>query len=1267
MDAFPASYVDHNLPLVLLSGLSSQEESLSAEPEPGFDGSDGGVCIFSNFPPVTGATADGLLASLLAEDASDWPWNARYFSHRSNGVGFRIRAAARTYTLPPQKAVRSTATDTTATAQGHEEGLGASLVLHSPLSPLTPGSEVFPDGIVTPRWISKHQCLVPAAFINFFPLTTDTNMASLKDNQLKIEINSLKRDWAQSGYKTRFVVVFLFEDGPVLDDANYRISSIRKATGLDPRNVFTLPPNPNPVDIQRFVKSLISALQGPAVEYYRDLSKHSRRKRNRSSIPPPTAPPTSGTSQTLSLQGWNVRYEFKLGVFAEFRQEMDAACHNYEGAYDLLFGEEVFGSIAGWSPKFNDARMFADVLALRILRCYLWVEQTTPAVRFWNAHRRRIRDIVTRKGKGTSNYGWEAWEVNWSLVMAQLLDRSHLASFIGRGNPPGTGGDPRESVYILSEKAVLSGERISPWDFLHHRGYWLTRAAKHAARRRLLAEKIPREDRSPPDQSSGSQRKAWSNVYDTYQAPEPHIEYPLVDQPGTNYSKQILGFLGESVAEFAKRGQLRIVEKQKFEMAKEYIRLESWADALQVLRPLWLLLSWRDEGWWNLMEECGWLLRECAVRCGDFETIYRIDWELMNKNFVSRPDWKYDIHQTIDEVLPEKPVIVLKDKEVASCISTSFTFISSRGNVGELLDGQLVLRSDSRRTSAPIYLSEVKITFDGCLPPIRILADNDAEASEAPHTLSSVVLGDAVSVPSDDQTPKACTEMRGNANLSLFAGQTSAVTLTLVPREAGHVRVASITLVVADDKFGLTYTNTNSSYPQPRWWTKSKGGAIARRIGKDRDPSYCHILPKPPKVLISVPGLRDMYYSGERAGLNIRLDNNEDAAATIVVEVKLSGRSESLAAISWLDGVDSDEQSEGMSASQTTGATTGITTQTIRRKVAEIGPGEHTVLPAVIIEAPHPMQYDLEISAFYHLNSDPETPISKMISLDLPFIQPFEANYKFLPRLHPTPWPDFFHIDESKDSEEWDRQRTNMQQRWLVNSTLVSFAREALLIEDVALRVLSEVAGKVCSITSDESKQPEERSIGPEEPLSTDFIVDIERLAIDDRQSAALTFELDIKWRRGISEQDVSIADAPDPLPPNVSLPLETATTSLAIPRFVIPMSEPRALASLGAATGLPGLIQINYTLENPSMHFLTFSLTMEASDQFAFSGPKSLAVQLVPLSRHTVQYSLLATRRGVWIQPQLIVVDSYYNKTLHVLPTDGMRTDEKGLLVWVD
>ena len=409
-----------------------------------------------------------------------------------------------------------------------------------------------------------------------------------------------------------------------------RISSIRRATNLDQKTVFVLLPNPSHADMREFTKALFASLQVPSVEYYRDLSKHTRRKRNRGSVPPPTAPPTSGTSQTLSFQGWNIRYEFKLGVFAEFRQEMDAACRSYESAYQGLFGEEVFETIAGWSPRFNDARMLADALAIRIIRCLLWTEQTTSAVRSWMIHRNRVRDILDRRGKGTRNYGWEAWEARWSLLMAQLLHRAEIPA-LSLGELSNSTTNLDKAIYVLPEKAIPVSEKIRPWEFLHHEGYWLDLAARHTARRRLLAEQISDDDRRSPSRSSATQPGNQSYIYDTYLAPEPYVEYPLSDQAGISHSKLIISFLETSAQAFSKREQIRMVERQKLTMAKEYMRMGLWNDALNILRPLWPVLTWRRNGWWQLMEEFGWALRECASQVQDGETVLLVDWELMSQ------------------------------------------------------------------------------------------------------------------------------------------------------------------------------------------------------------------------------------------------------------------------------------------------------------------------------------------------------------------------------------------------------------------------------------------------------------------------------------------------------------------------------------------------------------------------------------------------------------------------------------------------------------
>ena len=490
--------------------------------------------------------------------------------------------------------------------------------------------------------MTKHQDLVPAVVINFFPFSLDPNMDSLRDNQLKIEINSLKKEWSSSGFKTRFLVVLISEDGDggIAGEIDDRVAAIRRATNLDQKSIFIIPPDATTSELKEFSTSLFSLLQPSVVEYYRDLSKHARRKRNRGNIPPPTAPPTSGTSQTLSFQGWNVRYEFKLGSFAEFRQEMDAACRNYESAYDTLFGQEVFENIAGWDPRFNDARLLGDALAVRIIRCLLWTNQTTAATRFWVDHRLRTQEIVNRRGKGSKNYGWEAWEARWSMVMAQLIRRA--------GTPPSPEASAAKiideaSIFSAPEKAVTGGDRISPWEHLHHEGYWLHRSAKHTMRRRVLAQLIPDEDRVPPAQSPASQVAGKSYLYDTYLAPEPHLEYPEPGTSGFDHSGLIISTLKDALEEFSKHSQIRKVEQLSLELGEEHIRSESWSEAYSVLQPRWSTLTWRQSGWWSLMESYGSKLRESAVRLQESETVLRVDWELLNKSKLLRHSLFYTI------------------------------------------------------------------------------------------------------------------------------------------------------------------------------------------------------------------------------------------------------------------------------------------------------------------------------------------------------------------------------------------------------------------------------------------------------------------------------------------------------------------------------------------------------------------------------------------------------------------------------------------------
>ncbi|GMF81102.1 unnamed protein product [Aspergillus oryzae] len=1160
MDAYPEDYVVHNLPFVLLSGLVPDSE----------DGLEScytdypllhekGVHIYSDLPPLSGSTAEELREILLAEDASRTPWEARENTIvGSAGTEYKIKSVGR----------------------GNDISHAPYFVLHSPISPLTPSSPIFSDGLLTPLWVTKHQNLVPAAVINFFPFCLDPNMSSLRDNQLKIEINGLKKDWSSSGYKTRFIVVLLSEEsnGAFTEDVDDRVTGIRRATNLDQKSIFLLPPDATPGELKEFGKSLLTLLQPSVMEYYRDLSKHARRKRNRSSIPPPTAPPTTGTSQTLSLQGWNVRYEFKMGIFAEFRQEIDAALRNYESAYETLFGQEVFENIAGWSPRFNDARLLADTIAIRIIRCLLWTGQTAAAVRSWVEHRSRSQDIINRRGKGTRNYGWEAWEARWSMVMAQLIRQAEIPYFTSVGITQDQFNE-QYSIFIPREKTVPPGDVSYPWEQLHHEGYWLYRSAKHTMCRRHLAEQIPDEDRIPPGQSPASQIASKSYLYDTYLAPETHVEAPQSGVAGFNHSALILTALNAALDEFSKRDQVRKTECLRLEIAEEYMRVGSWTEAYDILQPLWSKITWRHSGWWQLMEKFGWALRECA----------------------------------------------------------------------------LVITSCAQRSSSPIRFSEIKIAFEGCLRPIKLQSNHVAETdATTPCTISSPSLREP-STSSDTaslQSPtNFLTPLIGTADLTIGPCQTKVFNVACIPREAGESRVASITLLIEEEKFDLTCAMTDLTQRDCFWWKQTKNSVARRRVGKNRDTGRCKIKPKPPNIRITTPNLMETYYTDERIVLKVEIHNEEDEAAEVTAEARLFGRPESAAKVLWLD----EEGSPWIQGSESSTPVEGLS-HFIKRPLGTLETSSHRQLEIVLTDTRDASDYELEISSVYNLVSDTQTPIIATLRVKIPIIRPFEANYEFMPRLHPQPWPDFFTVDDALLGNDSTPKLGGLQQRWCLNSKVVSFALTPLVIEKISLVLVGVGGGATCHVGPEAIVSPGGPEIYLEELRESSFAVDIHKTVLGDRRPTALNLALEIQWRRSATDESESAMSSNG-----------TTISTLAIPRFVVPGGEPRVLASAMTSQIRSGLIHLDYTIENPSMHFLTFNLTMEASENFAFSGPKTLVVQLVPLSRHTVRYNLLASKRGLWIQPQLVVVDTYFNKTLRVLPTEDMRSDKKGPLIWVD
>ncbi|XXG95941.1 hypothetical protein Hte_002217 [Hypoxylon texense] len=1148
MDGYPAGSLDHNVPFLAVSGLSTAlTKPLLTDPVL----REQSVLVRSEIPPIDTREAKAILRYIQETDATDLPWHSRDSSRRYK---FRIKTIGR----------------------------------------------------------------------------------------LKTDINAVKNAIAQSGYKTRLVVVILSDQSPIsVSQFQERLENIRRSTGLDPKtSLFVLPTQRTETELENAVDSVLTAVFDQATEYYRDLARHSRKKKSRGIAPQPTIPPTSGTSHTLSLQGWNVRYDFKAAIFAEFRQEIDVALRSYEQAYETLLGPDILETIPSWSPRFNDARLLSDIMAIRALKCLLWTGQSTAAVRRWQAHHDRIVDLVDRRGHGTQNYGWKAWEARWSTVMANLIEKVEYPELEASSILP----------YRPPEKN-LSAERLQPWEYLHHQGYWYRVAARHLFDRRRLARSISEEDRKPPDPSSPSQpSKAYR--YDTYMCPQPYEEFPLAG-PGVNHGQLIFDHLVLARNEFEKRRQTRTSIELSLECCKELERMHEWTRIMDILAPLWRNMSFRKEGWWDAMEALSWTLRSAAVEVGQKDLIIAIDWELLNKGFSKRPGWHYDITKSLDDVAVEDQLVIsFSDEHVTSFLQTSFVFKNEEGKAGQSCPAQLSITSNSFPDAAPVVLDSIRVEFDGSLRTIQL--KHQASNSQAPSasrlrvTKVTLVEVEASDDADSDDISEASSEstsavlLEGVDDLTLLPGQTRVFQIDVPLREPGDAKASSVQVSVAPGSFTLKYSMKLRENNLAGLWHSQPSRKKITRTNAHK----IKVLPRPPKMEVRFVNLLEQYYASESIGLEVELLNEEDADAITKLDVVLYGQNLPGYKVQMEDSI-----AKSNPASEEESRLDGISVGTI--------PSSKSIKVMIVINVVNqPMEFDVLVRARYHLVSDPGTPIIQQATYHLNIVNPFESSYDLSPRLH-SEWPDYFNpegIQELSAGDEAARRPRGIAQKWSLATRYASFAHEDLVILDLGVSILSTQGSVSCKISKCQAIDEDGLVISPKTIEEAQFEVIAQKFDLDERSQATADLAFTIKWRRLTSPKEVVNA---------VTLPL---------PQFYVTSSEPRVLAGVSyysppdasSSSSSPPLLFLDITIENPSSHFLTFGLMMEPSDEFAFSGAKTTTLNVLPVARRTVTYRLLPLVRGAWIRPTLVVRDKYFQKVLKIIPTEGMKSDRDGVLVWV-
>ncbi|KAF9948811.1 hypothetical protein BGZ65_007801 [Modicella reniformis] len=253
-----------------------------------------------------------------------------------------------------------------------------------------------------------------------------------------------RRKVAQERY-VKFAAVIMLQRSHVEDPSTEdRLNFVRKSAGLDTKNSFYVLFPSNSQEISDFAVNLQRSQYEGSMNYYKEQVK--RHKKKKSNLPATTASvrpiqqQTLGGSQLqqqqqqqqqgLSVQGWMMRYEFKIGMFSECKQDIDNAIKHYESAYGLLIDMFAVTStitpgapgLAARTKRWAEAKVLADCLCIKICKFHLYMDAPSTALFCFRRHLLVFKAFSESWKMGDDSFEYWAWLGKQYRVFGDLLD-----------------------------------------------------------------------------------------------------------------------------------------------------------------------------------------------------------------------------------------------------------------------------------------------------------------------------------------------------------------------------------------------------------------------------------------------------------------------------------------------------------------------------------------------------------------------------------------------------------------------------------------------------------------------------------------------------------------------------------------------------------------------------------------------------------------------------------------------------------------------------
>ncbi|GAA5947145.1 hypothetical protein JCM3765_002176 [Sporobolomyces pararoseus] len=825
MESYPTEFTFHTSPLLFVAGLNPPS---------------------SNGTPQDAAPTDPfeiLTASLRKTFASRRGFQL-WDNSRGQNQDFHTLLVDKSIRFPPLKA-RPTSSSAPSSSAPTPQPPAA---LHSPISPLTPTSPLYPDGIIAPIWIRKHRELIPSVFILVLRLFESPSSGGgpvnleereeeerQHDAQLIREIIDRKRSTLERGIKLAVVLLCSREllDDPSLD---LRLSLIRRQSGLDSRaSLFVISPVPQS-EVNNFVASIRTELWPAAIDYYREHARRVRRKRARQ--------PAKGG---LSERGWNVRYDYKLALFAEMRGESEVALKHYEDCYESLV--DMFSQpnlLVARTKRWAEAKVLADCLTVKVAKLYLYLNDPSHSLSQLNRHVFRFRQLSESWSIGEETFEFWSWLSKQYRLFGDLTTSALRAGFrLPSLRPPPT-PIPTPGVPQPPSPGLM------PLNVLQHPGHYYFLSAVCALERRERYRTI--KDALRTNENGLGDRPP---------------EGALLHEGKVDHTEIIIELYTKAYEHFKHHGRRRTTYFLASLIASAHA--SSPTPNVEMALKFWDRIgrNYRKDGWNEILEGIEEAVFECAKEGGKWVEAIKAGWNLIAPDSSVSEDRRAQFAEELKSILTSRSPETAEQASLHFASDSSpiliprLSFLKPTTTISSQIPYQLAISAPSSARLAAFAFDNLNIYFNDDRPPLVV--QNSAGVKSTTSEIERYEL-------------RGCGSQT-EANLRWENGTTKVFFGTVSSDVAISLTLEKVVLNLSIGEWKLSIDLQLDDKSNSVWYLDNE-----RTIPLQSETTVCSIMPRVLELAVDVKHSAPAYL-GERYPIELDVTNLDD----IEVEVSLVG------------------------------------------------------------------------------------------------------------------------------------------------------------------------------------------------------------------------------------------------------------------------------------------------------------------------------------------------------------------------------------------